>query len=183
MVPRTVIREPLSGGCGLNSEALEFAPNALKAPYSASTAPNKVSRLTRFKTCSIAFLSGVILTVASGWLPDEALARRHAEPEASTAETVVALSNLPSQAQDVYQRIHAGGPFRYSKDGVVFGNRERVLPRQQRGYYREYTVPTPGERNRGARRIVCGGKDARQPETCFYSQDHYQSFKEIDPRR
>lgn len=95
---------------------------------------------------------------------------------------VVALTALPRQAQDVYQRILAGGPFRYEKDGVVFGNRERLLPRQPRGFYREYTVPTPGERDRGARRIVCGGKEVRQPETCFYSGDHYASFQTIDPR-
>ena len=94
----------------------------------------------------------------------------------------VALSTLPRQAQDVHQRILAGGPFRYEKDGVVFGNRERLLPRRPRGFYREYTVPTPGERDRGARRIVCGGKEVRQPETCFYTRDHYASFQTIDPR-
>jgi ribonuclease T1 len=95
---------------------------------------------------------------------------------------VVALSSLPSQAQDVHRRILAGGPFSYDKDGTVFGNRERLLPRQPRGFYREYTVPTPGLRHRGARRIVCGGKDDRQPETCFYTKDHYQSFMQIDAR-
>jgi ribonuclease T1 len=95
----------------------------------------------------------------------------------------VALTALPLQAQDVYQRILTGGPFRYEKDGVAFGNRERLLPRQRRGFYREYTVPTPGEHDRGARRIVCGGKEVRQPETCFYSGDHYASFRAIDPQR
>jgi ribonuclease T1 len=90
---------------------------------------------------------------------------------------------LPRQGQDVYERILSGGPFRYDKDGVVFGNRERQLPRQTRGYYREYTVPTPGSRDRGARRIVCGGKFVQSPETCFYTQDHYQSFQKIDPQR
>lgn len=94
----------------------------------------------------------------------------------------VALSELPVQAQDVHRRIHLGGPFRYDKDGSVFGNRERLLPRRPRGFYREYTVPTPGERDRGARRIVCGGKEVRQPETCFYTRDHYGSFQQIDPR-
>ncbi len=97
-------------------------------------------------------------------------------------QAVVALTALPRQAQDVHQRILAGGPFRYEKDGTVFGNRERLLPRQPRGFYREYTVPTPGERDRGARRIVCGGKEVRQPETCFYTRDHYASFQTIDPR-
>jgi ribonuclease T1 len=112
--------------------------------------------------------------------PQTAQARRAAP--ATSADTV-ALSQLPREGQTVYQRILAGGPFAYDKDGSVFGNRERQLPRQPRGFYREYTVRTPGERDRGARRIVCGGKDAERPETCFYTQDHYQSFQLIDPSR
>jgi ribonuclease T1 len=72
--------------------------------------------------------------------------------------------------------ILAGGPFPYSKDGSFFGNRERILPFQRRGYYREYTVQTPGARTRGARRIICGGQQPTQPENCFYTADHYQSF-------
>ena len=110
---------------------------------------------------------------------------RQGGPETEQAQRgqVIALSELPAQAQDVHRRIHEGGPFRYSKDGSVFGNRERLLPRRPRGFYREYTVPTPGERDRGARRIVCGGKEVRQPETCFYTRDHYASFQQIDPRR
>ncbi len=105
-------------------------------------------------------------------------------PQAQTqASTVIALTALPVQGQDVYRRILAGGPFRYSKDGTVFGNRERLLPGQPRGFYREYTVPTPGSRDRGARRIVCGGEIVKRPETCFYTKDHYQSFQKIDPQR
>ena len=92
---------------------------------------------------------------------------------------VIALSTLPSEAQQTHRLIHAGGPFRYSKDGTIFGNRERQLPRRERGYYREYTVPTPGARNRGARRIVCGGKPPTHPEACYYTDDHYASFKLI----
>lgn len=75
--------------------------------------------------------------------------------------------------------IAAGGPFPYEKDGSVFGNRERVLPPQKRGHYREYTVPTPGLKHRGARRIVCGGQQPRTPEACYYSADHYASFRLI----
>ena len=74
--------------------------------------------------------------------------------------------------------ILAGGPFPSGKDGIVFGNRERLLPRSKRGYYREYTVRTPGARNRGARRIVCGGPP-RIPEACYYTSDHYASFRRI----
>jgi len=91
----------------------------------------------------------------------------------------VALSTLPAEAQQTQRLIHAGGPFPYSKDGVVFGNRERQLPRRERGFYREYTVPTPGSRDRGARRIVCGGQRPKQPDACYYTADHYASFKLI----
>jgi ribonuclease T1 len=75
--------------------------------------------------------------------------------------------------------ILQGGPFPYDKDGSVFGNRERLLPRERRGYYREYTVKTPGERDRGARRIICGGRNPTAPENCWYTSDHYASFKRI----
>ena len=91
----------------------------------------------------------------------------------------VALSALPAQAGTTYRLVFSGGPFPYPKDGVVFGNRERVLPKAKRGFYREYTVPTPGDRHRGARRIVCGGLVATKPEACFYTGDHYASFQRI----
>lgn len=93
----------------------------------------------------------------------------------------VALSTLPAEAQKTQGLIRAGGPFPYSKDGVVFGNREQLLPRRERGFYREYTVPTPGSRDRGARRIVCGGQRPALPEACYYTADHYASFKLIAP--
>ncbi len=76
-------------------------------------------------------------------------------------------------------QIRKGGPFQYEKDGTVFGNRERLLPRATRGYYREYTVTTPGLNHRGAKRIVCGGKQPREPDACYYTEDHYDSFKLI----
>ncbi|MEY2947114.1 MAG: hypothetical protein RL084_511 [Pseudomonadota bacterium] len=91
----------------------------------------------------------------------------------------IALQDLPKEGQDTYQLIRQGGPFRYEKDGVVFGNREKQLPAAKRGFYREYTVKTPGESSRGARRIVCGGEEPRLPKQCFYTQDHYTSFREI----
>jgi ribonuclease T1 len=91
----------------------------------------------------------------------------------------IALQELPKEGQETYQLILQGGPFRYEKDGVVFGNRERQLPQAKRGFYREYTVKTPGEKSRGARRIVCGGEEPRLPKQCFYTQDHYTSFREI----
>jgi ribonuclease T1 len=93
----------------------------------------------------------------------------------------VALEQLPAQAQATHRLIRTGGPFPHPKDGSVFGNRERVLPARPRGYYHEYTVDTPGARDRGARRIVCGGRQLAQPDACFYSADHYASFRKIAP--
>lgn len=92
----------------------------------------------------------------------------------------VALAQLPTQGMETYALILQGGPFPYAKDGVVFGNRERLLPVRVRGYYREYTVRTPGSRHRGARRIACGGP-VKSPEVCYYSDDHYASFRRIVP--
>ena len=92
---------------------------------------------------------------------------------------VIALEQLPKSGQQTYALIFKGGPFGYDKDGTVFGNFERILPRQQRGYYREYTVRTPGRSGRGAKRIVCGGWTPVSPDACYYSQDHYASFRKI----
>jgi len=93
----------------------------------------------------------------------------------------VRIGQLPPDAQAVHRLIRAGGPFAYPKDGTVFGNRERILPSRPRGFYREYTVARPGARDRGGRRIVCGGYEAKAPETCFYTVDHYSSFRRITP--
>lgn len=100
------------------------------------------------------------------------------EPEALD-RSVVALAALPPEGQQTYRLIHQGGPFPHEKDGSVFGNRERQLPRQARGYYREYTVRTPGASDRGARRIVCGGEMPVRPAACYYTADHYASFRVI----
>ena len=88
----------------------------------------------------------------------------------------VAPRDMPNQARDTLALIASGGPFSSNRDGISFSNRERILPTAPRGFYREYTVRTPGVKSRGARRIVCGG-DQRAPEACYYSDDHYQSFK------
>ena len=96
-----------------------------------------------------------------------------------TNAAALAESGLPEQGRQVMDLIRRGGPFRYEKDGTVFGNRERLLPSQRRGFYREYTVPTPGLSHRGAKRIVCGGLQPKVPEACYYTEDHYSSFKLI----
>ena len=100
-------------------------------------------------------------------------------PFSPTALPGIELKQLPAQGQEVMVLIAQGGPFRYDKDGTVFGNRERILPPEKRGFYREYTVKTPGERSRGARRIVCGGLQPATPDACFYTDDHYSSFRKI----
>ena len=104
--------------------------------------------------------------------------RSEARPTSGLGSDVT-LSSLPPEAQRVEQLIHSGGPFAYSRDGIVFGNYEKRLPSEPRGWYHEYTVPTPGEHSRGARRIICGGRQPTEPEACFYTEDHYNSFHRI----
>jgi ribonuclease T1 len=103
----------------------------------------------------------------------------HAKGPSSNLQEPIAMSQLPPQGQAMMTLIYQGGPFKYDKDGMVFGNREHLLPARQRGYYREYTVKTPGERSRGARRIVCGGDRPATPDACFYTDDHYASYRQI----
>ncbi len=122
---------------------------------------------------------GLTAWLAASLLTAGAAAAR--SPSGPAELPAVALATLPPQAQAVHRLIHQGGPFPHDKDGIVFGNRERLLPSQPRGYYREYTVKTPGASNRGARRIVCGGRPPTQPEACFYTADHYASFARIAP--
>lgn len=115
--------------------------------------------------------------------PEAAVASSGAEQPAPSqvrgnGPGTISVAQLPRQAAETLRLIEAGGPFPFEKDGVVFGNRERLLPRHPRGYYHEYTVPTPRARDRGARRIVCGGPK-RQTDDCYYSDDHYASFKRI----
>jgi ribonuclease T1 len=86
----------------------------------------------------------------------------------------VGVGQLPVEARQTLARIEAGGPFPYKQDGRVFHNRERLLPQRARGYYREYTVKTPGARDRGARRIVAG-----RGGEYYYTEDHYRSFRRI----
>ncbi len=92
----------------------------------------------------------------------------------SPAQPEIPAIELPKEAIETLGRIRKGGPFPYAKDGAVFGNREGRLPKRKRGYYREYTVKTPGERTRGARRIVAG-----RAGDLWYTEDHYASFRRI----
>lgn len=121
-------------------------------------------------------LTGFFLVVAAA--PGGAPARSEAGRGAESVSVTVALAELPRPGRETYELIRLGGPFPHEKDGSVFGNRERLLPSATRTYYREYTVQMPGSRTRGARRIVCGGP-ARTPHACYYTADHYASFRKI----
>ena len=123
--------------------------------------------------CSLARFALLLVAAAYAALaasPLPALARN----EAQAADKEVTVAALPREAQQTLQTIRRGGPFPFERDGVVFGNYERLLPSRSRGYYHEYTVPTPGSRNRGARRII-SGKDGEY----YYSDDHYRSFRRV----
>ncbi len=100
-----------------------------------------------------------------------------ATPDARGSGPVADTAALPEQARETLRRIRAGGPFPHRQDGGVFRNREGLLPPRPRGWYREYTVETPGSRDRGARRIVAGGEP---PSEFWYTDDHYRSFRRID---
>jgi ribonuclease T1 len=115
---------------------------------------------------------GIAVGTSLGWA--NGVQARSAGPAAP-----IAFADLPAEAQQTERLVFAGGPFPYSRDGVVFMNREGHLDRKPQGYYHEYTVPTPGARDRGARRIICGGPRPTEPDGCFYTEDHYGSFHRI----
>lgn len=116
----------------------------------------------------------VALIAGAVFDPHPALARGSAAGEPVSPATAVTVADLPPEAQRTLQLIKQGGPFAYERDGVMFGNFEKLLPLRERGYYREYSVKTPGISSRGARRIVVG----RDGES-YYTDDHYASFRRI----
>lgn len=125
------------------------------------------------RPAAVVLVALVVLSVLAATAMREAWARTGASPE-------VSVGALPPEARATLQHIRSHGPFPYDRDGVVFNNREHVLPAQPRGYYHEYTVPTPGMKTRGARRIICGG-DVGSLAECYYSDDHYRTFRRIRP--
>lgn len=135
-----------------------------------------------------AALIGLLVLVAGGWFGQQVLSGptsvdRPAAVASAAGLQVRALSQLPPQATQVWQLIQEGGPFPDRQDGTVFGNREGRLPKQRSGFYREYTVPTPGESDRGARRLVTGGPATSDTAELYYTGNHYKSFVVVDPRR
>ena len=114
-----------------------------------------------------------IAFLASLTLPGAAVGDGH-EARAGESFELIAAAELPLEARHTLHLIDQGGPFTYSRDGIVFGNREGRLPRKPHGYYHEYTVPTPESHDRGARRIIAGKAAER-----YYTDNHYRSFKRI----
>ncbi|MCH5673355.1 ribonuclease domain-containing protein [Streptomyces gilvus] len=114
----------------------------------------------RLLLCLLVFVAGCSATGSGTGHPD--------------GTATVRVSQLPAEARQTLALIDRGGPFPYARDGVVFGDFEGLLPRHERGYYHEYTVPTPGSRDRGARRIVTG-----RGGEIYYTDDHYTSFRAV----
>ncbi len=127
-------------------------------------------------------LVGLILLVLAGWFVRGLVTDDSADgtglPGAGSGLPVRVLSELPAEAAGTWRLIEKGGPFPYREDGTVFGNRERLLPAESSDYYREYTVETQGDDDRGARRIVTGSGGE-----FYYTADHYSSFVVVDPAR
>jgi ribonuclease T1 len=124
-----------------------------------------------------ALAAGLLLAAVLGAPGADA---REDRPRGLVGEVPVA--QLPPEARETLALIQRGGPYPYRKDGTVFRNRERHLPAQPRGYYTEYTVRTPWEKDRGARRIVAGRGSAGDPASSgeyYYTADHYRSFRRI----
>ncbi|OLT47059.1 ribonuclease N [Saccharomonospora sp. CUA-673] len=129
-------------------------------------------------------LVGLVLLALGGWLVGQFTSDGGepggdgSVPGADSGLEVVALADLPPEAEETWELIQKGGPFPYPhRDDTVFGNREQLLPQEPSGYYREYTVETPGSDDRGARRLVAGSE-----QELYYTNDHYESFVVVDTR-
>ena len=127
-----------------------------------------------------AALIGLIVLVLGGWTIKEVVSGdAPAEvPGASSGLPVAVLSSLPPETSETLRLVRSGGPFPHRQDGTEFGNREKLLPTKESGYYHEYTVPTPGAPDRAARRLVTGSASE-----LYYTGDHYRSFVVVDPGR
>jgi guanyl-specific ribonuclease Sa len=137
--------------------------------------------MTRRKLALVALCA--LFVIAGGWAllriqPSTPDTTKSSEPTTTTVGgPTCPLATLPPEVADTVRGIHAGGPFPFPRnDGVIFGNREGHLPQQTKGYYHEYTVISPGARNRSTRRIITGGAPVTNPGQYFYTADHYDSF-------
>lgn len=129
-----------------------------------------VSKLAKQLAKPLALLVAATIVLLS--LASPAQARRAADGPEPQVDSI-SVEQLPPEARQALARIHAGGPFPYARDGVRFENFEGRLPPRPRGTYHEYTVKTPGRRNRGARRIIVGDG------AFYYTDDHYETFRRI----
>jgi guanyl-specific ribonuclease Sa len=143
----------------------------------------KVTRAFSRRRISVGLL-GLLVLVLGGWLVKD-VAVGHSDPGlgslpgADSGMRVAPLSSLPPEVERTLELIERGGPFPYpDTDGATFGNRENVLPEKPPGYYREYTVQSPGSQGRGPRRLVTGERDE-----VYYTRDHDASFVVVDPKR
>jgi guanyl-specific ribonuclease Sa len=139
------------------------------------------ARVSRGRYALVAL--AVLIVIAGAWalLPrqsaDSTPTPSSGPTSSATSGSTCPLATLPPEAADTVRLIHSSGPFPFPRnDGVVFGNREGHLPGQAKGYYHEYTVITPGARNRSTKRIITGGEPATNPPQYFYTDDHYDSF-------
>lgn len=123
---------------------------------------------------AVVVIAMMVITLAASLFGCSADTKSSGGTDPTSGLKYVAVKDLPQEAQNTLKLIDQGGPFPYSRDGVVFGNFEKILPKHDRGYYHEYTVTTPGEKDRGARRIVTGNAGER-----YYTDDHYKSFRRI----
>ncbi|GAA3087625.1 ribonuclease T1 [Kribbella aluminosa] len=125
------------------------------------------------KIVAVVVIAMLVITLAASLFGCSA-GTKPASVDPASGLKYVAVADLPKEAQDTLKLVDQGGPFPYSRDGVVFGNLEKILPKHDRGYYHEYTVKTPGAKDRGARRIISGNTGER-----YYTDDHYKSFRRI----
>jgi ribonuclease T1 len=123
---------------------------------------------------AVVVIAMLVITLAASLFGCSADTKASSDVDPESGLKIVAVADLPKEAQATLKLIDQGGPYPYSRDGVVFGNLEKILPKHDRGYYHEYTVKTPGEKDRGARRIVTGNAQER-----YYTDDHYKSFRRI----
>jgi ribonuclease T1 len=143
---------------------------------SETRAPGRAPARRRFAAVCRGLICGLLVAGAAVTVPAGARSRDDA------ALGTIRAAELPVQGRTVLAAIRAGGPFAYPRDGITFANREGMLPREKRGYYAEYTVPTPGAKTRGARRIIAGKGstgDFRTSGEYYYTDDHYESFRRI----
>ena len=177
-MPNAPLRTRRGAALALLAVFIVFASAAacVAAPGSPAAGSQAASRATRKPTATRIAAQPTATRAAARKATVTPTPKRRATATRAAADGMptVALERLPKEARETIRLIKQGGPFPYDKDGATFGNREGLLPARPNGYYREYTVITPGSRDRGARRIVAG----REGEL-YYTDDHYDSFRRV----